>query len=247
MTALLEFKEKIQAHKGSDDFWSIVSSDLQKFDISSIFYASFPSHAIRGTEDHRYQEMFFWTNHPQDWIRAVEGKNLLDHDLTSELVIAGADIVDWKDPKIWENAAPEYVAQAKLEQELGLDQGKTLGLSREGDTGVFSGIGLSTPDLNDQELEKLWRAYQEDITRMCFALDQVVHEQRSSLLIGLTPREMDCLTYLAVGLRPSEISFRLKISPKTFEKHITNAKAKLRARTRDHAVAKAVGLRLLNP
>ena len=62
-------------------------------------------------------------------MRAVEAENLLDHDLTSELVIAGAEIVDWQDPQIWENAEPAYVVQAQLERELGLDQGKTLALS----------------------------------------------------------------------------------------------------------------------
>ena len=112
---------------------------------------------------------------------------------------------------------------------------------------MFSGIGLNMPDLSNRDHDALWRDYQEEITQMSFAVAEAIRGERSSLLIGLTPREMDCLTYLAVGLRPSEISFRLKISPKTFEKHITNAKTKLRARTRDHAVAKAVGLRLLHP
>lgn len=157
-------------------------------------------------------------------MRAVEAENLLDHDLTSELVIAGAEIVDWKDPQIWENAAPEYVVQAQLERELGLDQGKTLALSRVWGSGVFSGIGLSMPNLSTRELDILWRDYQEEITQMSFAVDEAIRGEPSSLLIGLTPREMDCLTYPAVGLRPSEISFRFKISPKTFEKHITNAK-----------------------
>lgn len=54
--------------------------------------------------------------------------------------------------------------------------------------------------------------------------------------LRLTPRERDCLTYLAIGLRPQEICWRLKISEKTFEKYVRGAKDKLRARTRDHAI-----------
>ncbi|AOZ71013.1 hypothetical protein LPB142_10475 [Rhodobacter xanthinilyticus] len=65
--------------------------------------------------------------------------------------------------------------------------------------------------------------------------------------MGLTPRELDCLSYLAAGLRPAEICFRLGISEKTFEKHIARAKDRLRARTRDQAVAKALILNIVTP
>jgi len=134
-------------------------------------------------------------------VRAVEAENLLDHDLTSELVIAGAEIVDWQDPQIWENAAPAYVVQAQLERELGLDQGKTLALSRVWGAGVFSGIGLSMPDLSTRELDTLWRDYQEEITQMSFAVDEAIRGERSSLLIGFTPREMDWTCHASVPLR----------------------------------------------
>ena len=60
------------------------------------------------------------------------------------------------------------------------------------------------------------------------------------------------LTNEAIGdfgalLRPAEICWTLKISEKTFEKHIKGAKEKLRASTRDHAVAKSLVLGLIQP
>ena len=68
---------------------------------------------------------------------------------------------------------------------------------------------------------------------------------RPNQLVRLSGRELDCLCWLARGQRPSEICWRIGISEKTFEKHIASAKAKLKSRTRDQALAKSVLLGLL--
>ena len=56
----------------------------------------------------------------------------------------------------------------------------------------------------------------------------------------LTPRERDCLALVAEGLRAAELAHRLGVSEATVEFHLTNARRKLGARTRDHAVALAL-------
>jgi DNA-binding CsgD family transcriptional regulator len=76
-------------------------------------------------------------------------------------------------------------------------------------------------------------------------LNVAVREEMPNIFIQLTVRERDCLSWIARGLRPAEICWRLKISEKTFEKHISSAKLKLKSRTRDQALAKAVLLDLL--
>ena len=60
----------------------------------------------------------------------------------------------------------------------------------------------------------------------------------------LSARERDCLMHFANGLRASEVAERLNISEKTLEKYVYNAKRKLGAKTRDHAIAIAVKLDL---
>ncbi|MER0240148.1 helix-turn-helix transcriptional regulator [Fulvimarina sp. MAC8] len=57
---------------------------------------------------------------------------------------------------------------------------------------------------------------------------------------SLSPRERECLQFIATGQRVSEISHRLKIAEKTVELHLANARKRLGARTRDEAVAKAL-------
>ncbi|EME69051.1 LuxR family transcriptional regulator [Paramagnetospirillum caucaseum] len=62
---------------------------------------------------------------------------------------------------------------------------------------------------------------------------------------SLTPREKQCLTHLALGLRVQELADRIGISTKTAEKQIASARKKLGAATRDQAVAIAINLKLI--
>jgi DNA-binding CsgD family transcriptional regulator len=61
----------------------------------------------------------------------------------------------------------------------------------------------------------------------------------------LTPRERECLTWLAIGLRHDRIAEKLGITRPTVELHLANARRKLDARTREQALARAVALGLL--
>ena len=56
----------------------------------------------------------------------------------------------------------------------------------------------------------------------------------------LTPRERDCMAYVASGLRTTRISEKLGLSEVTVGMHLHNARAKLRARTTAQAVARAM-------
>ncbi|MEE2952751.1 MAG: LuxR C-terminal-related transcriptional regulator [Pseudomonadota bacterium] len=63
----------------------------------------------------------------------------------------------------------------------------------------------------------------------------------------LTSRECDCLAFVASGLRIAEIAQRLGVSVVTIEFHLRNARQKLGAQTRDHAVALALMRGAINP
>ena len=65
--------------------------------------------------------------------------------------------------------------------------------------------------------------------------------------LGLTRREIDCLTLVARGMTDSEIGRRLKISQPTAHGYLEIAKRKLRAPTRARAVALAVALAIIAP
>jgi PAS domain S-box-containing protein len=56
----------------------------------------------------------------------------------------------------------------------------------------------------------------------------------------LTPREREIITLLALGLTGEEIADKLVISPETVRIHVRNARRRLGAKTRAHAVALAI-------
>ncbi len=62
----------------------------------------------------------------------------------------------------------------------------------------------------------------------------------------LTNREIQCLRQLAVGERPQRIAAILGIAPITVEFHIRNARRKLGAKTREHAIAIVISRGLLS-
>ena len=63
---------------------------------------------------------------------------------------------------------------------------------------------------------------------------------------ALTHRERECLEGLALGLTNSGIAKRLGLALPTVAMHLTNARKRLGARTREQAVAQAVSLGLID-
>lgn len=79
-------------------------------------------------------------------------------------------------------------------------------------------------------------------------------EKRASILrprnvseTSLTPRETECLLRLAQGYRSEAIAYELGVKRVTVDLHIANAKRKLQANTREHAVAIAMHYKLISP
>jgi len=69
----------------------------------------------------------------------------------------------------------------------------------------------------------------------------------NSDMFYLSPREKDCLLWLARGLRTRQIAEKLRISEATVEFHFKSARRRLHAGTREHALARAISLNLICP
>jgi len=63
----------------------------------------------------------------------------------------------------------------------------------------------------------------------------------------LNDREVEVLTWAARGKKSAEIARKLRLSKRTIDFHIDNARSKLRAATRTEAVIKAVAGKLITP
>lgn len=182
-----------------------------------------------------------------EWESTVGAKALLDNDHSIAAMDHGERVVEWL-PEDYAGfvatLAPAQRRQFEAEADLGMLHGVSLLL--DGHPLGFSGMGLwyeTQPSARAFRHE--WSEHGALLAGAANLLDQAVRGARPNLLVRLSPREIDCLSWLARGQRPSEICWRLGISEKTFEKHIASAKRKLKSRTRDQALAKAVLLNLL--
>ncbi len=63
----------------------------------------------------------------------------------------------------------------------------------------------------------------------------------------LSPRQRECLTWVAAGCTSKQIARRLGLSPKTVDLHLAAALERLDARTRSEAVGQAIRLGLIAP
>jgi LuxR family quorum sensing-dependent transcriptional regulator len=73
----------------------------------------------------------------------------------------------------------------------------------------------------------------------------LLREEEGRFTISLTPRERETLQWAAEGKSEWEIGERMGISEHGVDKHMRSAREKLGTRTRTHAVAEAMRLRLI--
>ena len=69
--------------------------------------------------------------------------------------------------------------------------------------------------------------------------------ESSGVQASITPRELEILEYLSVGLTVKQVAKRLGLSPRTVEAHIAKLYRKLAVRNRVQAISRAVGLGLI--
>jgi mannose-1-phosphate guanylyltransferase/mannose-1-phosphate guanylyltransferase/phosphomannomutase len=92
------------------------------------------------------------------------------------------------------------------------------------------GTSIVSPD---EELAEIDRSTQA-------ASEEAREEQDDAGAQRLTPREREVMSLLALGLNGAEIAERLVLSPETVRVHVRNARQRLGARTRAHAIALAL-------
>lgn len=239
--AVLDFAERARASK--DPF-----AEFHRFfrdrGGQGLFYSFAP---IQPPADGQsYSQNFTRHSYGHEW-ESTFGLDSLGTDISYQLICAGVEYFDWRPENLsheLEALTPEQRVQFEIEEEFGMVHGRSLRLSSE--RPGLSGIGLwYETQKTDDGFRNAWARFGSEIESAAHVMDTILRRERPNLMVGLTPREKDCLDWLVQGLRPAEICFRLRISEKTFEKHISSAKHKLRARTRDQAVAKALAAGLL--
>ncbi|MCT4535865.1 LuxR family transcriptional regulator [Halodesulfovibrio sp.] len=125
------------------------------------------------------------------------------------------------------------------------------------------GSGITMPSFhNNKRIGGINVCFPESVTQLndvptnrvleILLVSCTAHEKLYSLTfqetdpVPLTPRQQECLTWLACGLTSHQIADKIGISYHTVKMHIDSAKERLGATTRTQAVAKALAAGLIN-
>lgn len=146
----------------------------------------------------------------------------------------------------------EYLSEGerhfiKEASKTGFTAGTTFIMRRKGIGKDFGGWNLGT-NLTKADFESLYSLKGE----MLRIVAMYIHERLTILLKKdeeetqayqkqvLTERQIECLSWLAQGLRTQQIADAMSVQPITVEHHLKQAREKLKASTREQALARAI-------
>jgi DNA-binding CsgD family transcriptional regulator len=237
--------EDVRDEPNIEVFWDRISSALAPYGVTSMFYGAIASKAEAqlGTKT---KNMILKGDHPQEYVDHFGLDNLVDNCKTFEHALKETTPCIWHDERYWDDSTPEQWKQALIEREMGLYFGFTLPTTYfQADN--FGAHGISMAELDEKEFRKIWSEKHSEITRILGVMDTGMRQNYLGQIVKLSPREKETLEWLSAGLTPQQIADYLNISTSTIDKYIVGAKKKLNARTRDHAVTKALLLNIIHP
>lgn len=242
---LAELADSLRATSDLDAFWARAHAALEDRGVGSIFYGAMST--AREAQIGRYSRSLIWkSSHSHEFFDAFGLDAAVDHDPSVEHCMTRSDVMFWHRDSDWRDTPVPLRTRVSMERDLGLHVGFSVPASYFSPMHI-GGIGVSMPEIGISEFDKLWADKGREILAICGILDTGMRQQHLSGVIRLSPREKECLLWLAAGLRPDQIADRLGIGSKSVEKYILSAKVKLKAATRDHAVAKAIIFNVIAP
>lgn len=197
---------------------------------------------MQPTELGKFIDTFHVSFDPKFW-NGLGGKAGYCQLLTTQRALQGLD-TNWADNALWLNVSPQQLHLHHLARQAGVISGYTHVLGHR--YNQTTSLGIKMDHLSAREFETNW----PHLSKIILPMAQVMHAQFTKThlvpFFGLTGRERDVLAHLALGFRPEEIASHLNVGYRAVDKNIVSAKTKLSAMTRDHAVARAISLGLLD-
>ncbi len=237
---VIEFNNAVAAARSGPEMFKVVEQALIPFGVAHFSYRALS--AIEGQVTVKKVDLYH-VSYPAAVQRAVGGLNRYSDDLTTFRADLGLD-TRWTNYALWKDATDVQKSQNHREIDAGVRLGYTHFL---GSFGMKkASIGLDMSILSRRDFENLWPS----LSTIILSMAQIMHlhftKDHMPKHYSLSPREKDVLSWLVMGLRPDEIAEKLSVGYRSVDKYIVSAKEKLGANSRDHAVARAITLGLLD-
>lgn len=233
---LAEFIEKLQRAKTLDELRLAVLGLRDHFSIAHLVY-----HSVNSTG----QQYAVLTYDP-GWVERYIDEDYARIDPVVQGCFRRFHPVDWKRLDWSGRAARSFLGEA-LEAGVG-NQGYSVPI--RGPNGQFAMFTVSDR-MPDDRWEKFTAAHMSDLILVSHFVNQKALEiERGTdfyAMQSLSPREVDVLTMLAMGLNRAQAADSLAISEHTLRAYVESARFKLGATNTTQAVARAIaeGLVLL--
>ncbi|MEO9863820.1 MAG: LuxR family transcriptional regulator [Yoonia sp.] len=184
-------------------------------------------------------DQYGFGTYPPKWVQHYVDKEYLRIDPVVIGCFQGAHPVNWKRLDWRSKAARQFQLDA-IDHGIG-NQGYSIPL--RGPNGQFAVFSVSHT-CSDDVWEAFTAEHQRDLVLIAYFLNQKALELEKNRVPEatrpLSPREVDALTFLAMGYGRAQVADMLSISEHTLRAYIESARFKLGASNTIHAVAKAL-------
>lgn len=224
-----DFLASLQSATTLDDLQSVILNLRDAFDVGHLIY-----HSVNGAG-----EQYAVLTYSPEWVGRYIGQDYARIDPVVQGCFRRFKPVDWKHLDWSGRPARAFLGEA-LDAGVG-NQGYSVPI--RGPNGQFALFTVS-----DRTRDDTWQKFTSEHTARLILIAHFINQKALEIERGsdlevmhsLSPREIDALTMLAMGLNRSKAAESLDISEHTLRAYVESARFKLGATNTTHAVARAV-------
>ncbi len=228
-TRLEGFLASLQSATKLDDLQSVILGLRDAFDVAHLIY-----HSVNGTG-----QQYAVLTYSQAWVDRYIAQDYARIDPVVQGCFRRFNPVDWKRLDWSSRPARAFLGEA-VDAGVG-NQGFSVPI--RGPNGQFAMFTVS-----DRVKDETWQKFTAEHTARLILIAHFINQKALEIERGsdfqamhsLSPREIDALTMLAMGLNRSKAAESLDISEHTLRAYVESARFKLGATNTTHAVARAI-------
>lgn len=208
------------------------------------------------SEDAPYRHTRFWSVPSESFEAFYMEREHYRHDPYMRHVLMGTEGLYWREPAFLATLAPRERLVLDEGTELGVRDGYTYPIHSH-DQQFPGALTLFHNRANDRAFRRSVVEHDGIIQLATYYLHATIRLRFGARVLPgripfrpmeqLTPRECECLMWVAAGLAAWEIAQRLHLAERTVNAHVAAAMQRLGVRNRTQAVAKALALGLIAP
>lgn len=234
---LFDILAEIEQENGAPDLRSLFELISDAYGVKSVAYLGTGVGKLSGGEP------YVAATYSLDWIERYKTRNYVEVDPVVQFGMRRMLPIDWQDFKTLNDTVRDFFGEAT---DFGVGrQGLSIPVhGRHGNRALFS----ITSDLSDRAWRSERQLYMRDFQVLALHIHAMLLRLEGAQIYtaSLSPRERECLRWIAEGKTAWECSVILGLSVSTVRCYLESARHKLAATSNTHAVAKAIKADLLS-